>query len=532
MTFRAEKIMNFIGFSLVAACFVFALVHVIGQSQLASDGRTIVRFTHWQIEPGVREAFEALEHEYERMHPDVNIIQVPIPGRIFVAWRKTQLVGGTPPDLLQLGSKGLDVRDLARFYTPLGEFLTEPNPYNEGTVIEGVPWRQTFLGGLQKKPNYYPELLDVFGIPTSSHTFRIFFNRQLMLEIFGEIRKPATFDEWIEMCRQVETYNATVARRIYPIMMADNSALFLYSRLSYAQTQKLTDEINPVEDFQISHQDFAISYLTGKWTLNDPAIHSGLQAFGEIGKFAKPGFLRLDRSDATFEFIQQRSLFLLTGSWDYKGVVEQCSFDVDAFPIPYPDTEHPYYGPFLKGPLTEIHTVPGSSLGLTKASENPEIAIDFMRYVTSVPGNTLFCRVSGWLPAIIGVDPGETVRDFLPVTKGYPNGIHLFQMGGDLRQVMDRNFHHLFRTDGSVNAFIKAATADYTEAVETEFEKIQKRSRESLIMQSTMMLTRLHLDPDWEDPRTRDELSDLMEGQTWQEGEFLWGNLNRTRFGK
>ena len=67
-------------------------------------------------------------------------------------------------------------------------------------------------------------------------------------------------------------------------------------------------------------------------------------------------------------------------------------------------------------------------------------------------------------------------------------------------------------------------------AVKSEFEKVQKRGRESLNLQNTMILTRLHLDPDLKDPKTRAEISNLMEGQTWQEGEYLWGNLNRTRF--
>jgi len=138
MTPRSEKILNTIGFFLVVACFVFAMVRVFRQSRLESDGRTVVRFTHWQIEPGVREAFAALEREYEKMNPDVNIIQVPIPGRVFVAWRKTQLIGESPPDLLQLGAKGLDVTDIARFYTPLGEYVAEPNPYNKGTILEGL----------------------------------------------------------------------------------------------------------------------------------------------------------------------------------------------------------------------------------------------------------------------------------------------------------------------------------------------------------------------------------------------------------
>jgi len=530
MTPRSEKILNTIGFFLVVVCFVFAMFRVFRQSRLESDGRTVVRFTHWQIEPGVREAFAALEEEYEKMHPEVNIIQVPIPGRVFVAWRKTQLVGESPPDLLQLGSKGLDVTDIARFYTPLGDYVAEPNPYNKGTILEGLPWRQTFFGGLQKAPNYYPELLDVYGIPTSSHTFRIFYNRQLMLEIFGEEQRPDTFDAWVEMCRQVEVYNKDAKRRVYPIVMGENNAKFLYSRLSFAQTQKLTDVINPVEDYLMSKQDFAISYLTGKWTLDDPAVRSGLKAFSEIGKYAKPGFLRLDRADALFEFIQHRSLFLLTGSWDYQGVVDQCSFEVGAFPIPYPDTEHPFYGPFLKGPLTEIHTVPGSSLGLTKASQNPDIAIDFMRYVTSIPGNALFCRISGWLPSVIEVDPGERTRDFLPVTVGYPSGFHLFVIGGDSSNVMNRNYHHLFHTDGSVDAFIESVESDYRDALEIEFEKIQKRGRESLNLQNSMLLTRFHLDPELKEPKARAEVSNLMEGQTWQEGEYLWGNLNRTRF--
>lgn len=527
-----EKTLNTIGLLLLAGFFVVALLRVYQQSDLAGDGRKVVRFTHWQIESGVREAFDRLEEEYEKMHPDADIVQIPIPGRIFTAWRKTQLVGGNPPDLLQLGSTGLDVADLARFYQPLGDYLTEPNPYNKGTDLEGVPWRQTFIDGLQRLPNYYSELLDVYGIPTSSHTFRVFFNRELMASIVGEERIPTTFQEWVDICRQVEEYNRSAPKRIYPIVLGDLNARFLLSTITSAQTQLLSDEINPTQDFVMNLNSIATTYLTGAWDLDSPSLVSSLKAYGEIGRFAKPGFLRLDRADAMFEFIQGRGLFLLTGSWDYQSVVEQSTFGVGAFPIPMPDTSHPVYGPFLKGTLTEVHNAPGSSLGLTKASKHPEIAIDFMRYVTSKEGNALFCRISGWLPATVNVDPGETVRDFLPVTEGYPGGFTLVQLGAETSRVILQHLHHLLRPSGSVEAFVESAQTDYTAAVRAEFEKLQKNSRESVFLQNAMLTARLQLDPGRSNPKIRTEIGNLIEGQTWQEADYLWGNLSRTRFQK
>ncbi|MEZ5276940.1 MAG: extracellular solute-binding protein [Opitutaceae bacterium] len=528
----AEKTLNFIGLFFIAGLFTVALFRVFSRSELAGDERTVIRFTHWQIESGVREAFDRLEEEYEKMHPDVDIVQIPIPGRIFVAWRKTQLIGGDPPDLLQLGNAGLDITDLARFYEPLGDYLTEPNPYNKGTDLEGVPWRQTFIDGLQRLPNYYPELLDVYGIPTSSHTFRVFFNRELLATITGSDDVPTSFQQWVDICRQVEVYNRSAAKPIYPIVMGDNNARFLLSRIVAAQTQLLSDRINPMQDYVMDKNSIAITYLTGAWSLESPAIPSALGAFREIGRYAKPGFLRLDRADAMFEFIQGRSLFLLTGSWDYQSVVDRSTFGVGAFPIPLPEPSHPLYGRFLKGNLTEIHTAPGSSLGLTKASKHPEIAMDFMRYVTSKEGNALFCRISGWLPATIDVDPGETVRDFLPVTEGYPGGFTLEQLGAETMRVLLQHLHQLLRASGSVDDFVRSAESDYTGAVRAEFEKIQKNSRESVFLQDAMLIARLQRDPDRTDVKIRTEVGSLIEGQTWQEGDYLWGNLSRTRFQK
>ena len=123
-------------------------------SVLSDDKRTVIRFAHWQIETGPRKAFDAMIKRFEELNPQVRVEQVDVPGRFYKQWLRTQLIGGMAPDIVEFGHL-FDADDIyPRFLEPISDYMEVPNPYNRGTPLEGVRWRDTFLDGLNTGDTY------------------------------------------------------------------------------------------------------------------------------------------------------------------------------------------------------------------------------------------------------------------------------------------------------------------------------------------------------------------------------------------
>src|SRR5690606_33892358 len=70
----------------------------------AADGRTTIRVAHWQIEVGPPEGLEAIIKLYEELNPGIRVEQVLVPGRIYLQWLRTNLIGGTGADIIEYGN--------------------------------------------------------------------------------------------------------------------------------------------------------------------------------------------------------------------------------------------------------------------------------------------------------------------------------------------------------------------------------------------------------------------------------------------
>ena len=174
---KRERLLNTIGFALLAACFIVALVRVFNRNaEEAQPGTITIRFAHWQLESGLRDAFDEVARKYMEAHPGIRVEQLAIPERTYAQYYRTQLIGATAPDIFAIGFGNND-EILARFFTPLTPWLERPNPFNVGTELEGIPWRDTFIDGLNSK--YNQNLLDYYMISTAMFTIRVYYNKTL-----------------------------------------------------------------------------------------------------------------------------------------------------------------------------------------------------------------------------------------------------------------------------------------------------------------------------------------------------------------
>jgi raffinose/stachyose/melibiose transport system substrate-binding protein len=475
---RRERIMNFIGLGLLAACFVVAVGRIVWLRNLRGEGGTSapvsIRFAHWQLEGGLREAYDAIAEEYMKRNPGVRVQQIAVPERMFAVWITTQLAGGTAPDIIALGGP-IDAEKLARFFEPLSDLVNDPNPWNAGTPLENTPLRETFLDGMEEAFN--SELLEYYGLPSFAHTVRMYYNLDLLREVTGAEDLPQTYDELTALAGQVEEYNRRTGRNIVPIAGSGYNSGFIMNLLYGSQTLGLTErvaydalsgggKVNPASP------QLALAAVRGEWGLDEPEIRAGLGLQRDVGRHMQPGFMQAGRDDAGFYFSQGAALMIPTGSWDFGSLVSQSPFRIAVGRIPYPQPGDPS-APFSLGPITETGSGLGGLFGVTRASRHPEVARDFLLFLVSQPMNQRFAELSKWSPAVVGVVPDERVAVFAPFFDGYPTGFGLTFSGADVRRVVGNATHLLTGPNGSVDDFVEAIRPDYLTAVAGDLRRAE-----------------------------------------------------------
>lgn len=456
------------------------------------EGRTerqIIRLAHYHLQQGVREAIDELAREYEALHPGIRVEQIAVPERVWPAWLKTQLIGGTAPEILAMGN-GLSQPMQARWFSPLSEWTEQANPYNRQTPLEGRPWESTFLDGLRLPPNFSLALMDVYGIPNAVFVDRLFCNPELLEELTGWTATPGSYEELIEACREIRAASEDQGRRIVPIA-ASRETDYVLAELFSSQTQRLKRELDVQRQLEPHRQEYAFGYLRGEWDLRHASVQAGLRLMSETaGQFA-PGFDQLRFEDALFAFSQGRAVFMLASSSAYRSILAQCDFEVEAQALPFPDPSNPRFAPHMVGPINDGNISPVVSFGLRKRSDRQEQAIDFLRFLTSWEANRRFAEISGWLPAVVEVPVAAELEPLRPRLDGYVNGFWLqVASGGSIPALVDTNLYLLAEPLGSVDRFVKAVEASFGQALYDDLEQHASDNARHLRRQDVAWATR------------------------------------------
>ncbi len=438
----------------------------------------VIRFAHWQIEPGVREAFNAIAADYMALHPNVRVEQMDIPGRAWKQWLRTGLIGGTAPDLIEIASYENPDDMLARYFTPITAYLEEPNPYNAAEPdLHGLSWRQSYAAELV--PNEFQHyfslnLLEYYGAPSAVVTVRVFYNRQLVTAALGADRPPATFDDFIALCEALARRAEVTHQPVSPLAGSAYNLTQLTDGLFNAASQRDALAMDISRDLEMTRHEALINYVRGRWSLTTPDVRAGLQTVEAFGRYMAPGWSQLNREDAMLQFLQGRAAMLATGTWDAGGILRQADFPVGAFRMPAFRPGDPKYGRGMLGPVSEANTFATMSFGLTRTSHHPERAIDFLRFLTSRQSNAKFSRISTWLPVIKGVPVPAVSAAFRPVENGYVGGINIRFLGSRANEVLLQHLYLLSGQGASADAYIAGTRRLYDEINREELVRLAR----------------------------------------------------------
>ena len=454
---NGDRILNITGIALLTICFVFSALRMVSLTVAETvTGRTILRIAHTHLEPGVREAFEAVIERYEALHPNTVVEQMPIPERVYQIWMETKLFGENAPEMVLFRQDAQANEDLLGYFHPLGRHVERPNPYNLSTDLAEVPWKDTFFDGLCCPYSYNQNLLTTFGVPVTIITTRAFYNKDLLRRIAQESPSLGDFNEFIDLCRKTQRFRQITGESVYPLAGSEENAYLLFRSLLGSQTQKLTYKMEPTNELNGLNADTVGAYLSGWWTLRDPEIISGLELIREVAGYITPGFLQLKRDDALFQFIQGHALMIIAQSKEANSIELQSPFEVGVLEIPLPEPGDPKYGRYMLGPQSEANFGAQPAFGIYNGSPHIEESLDFLQYLTSKEGNRIFSEVSGWLNSVINIAPSEDTAPFMPKFEGYRIGFSIAHLTPEFNAIFKTNLHRLIGETGSVESMLRA----------------------------------------------------------------------------
>ena len=442
-----SKWVNGLGFAVLVFCYLAALVNVfkIQRNELTHD---TIRIVHWQLESGVRDGVDELIRRFEafmkKRERRVKVIQILMPEGAYKQYVTTQTIGGTAPDLIELGFFPSEF--FGRYFLPLSRVLQEPNPLVAERLSElekaagtdktaaswietygklrDVPWIETFTDGLRTQ--FREEAQEYFGVGFSQFTVRIFYNKNLFEEALGTTEPPSTFQDLLTACRRIRAYADKVGEPIIPMASADYQTGIFKDRFLIALTADLALRFDVDFNGYCSEDERVAAMLTGAWSPQNEQYRMALSMLRELSAHFPRGFMSFGRMDSAFSFIQGKAAMITSGSWDAKSYLSNIEnqppdkrFDVGIFDFPLVGPDDPHYGRYFDGRATEASTGTGFAFGMTRFSRHQDLCIEFLRFCTLPENNTILNEHAQWIPSVRGARTTEMLSAFEPDFSGY-----------------------------------------------------------------------------------------------------------------
>lgn len=408
-----------VGLILAVAFYILSVIMVIrnhgGMSVVFSPDTKVITIAHWQLEDGFREGISAAIEEYEKAKlaqgVKVKVRQVAVPVRGYQQWYLTQLIGGEPADILEvMGSS--DIQN--QYFTPLSPYIGEKNPWNKGTPLENMSWRESFADDmLSALDTAYSEF---FSVCTFMHTTRVYVNMKLYEEATGKTELPDTLTEWLEDCARLKEYGLQQERPIIPIGVRGFDKGTIGQLLSTYNSQLTTDLSDTGSPYGYGVATGEIFRQINAGELDKDKLLEPVEVVTEIGKYFADGFSAIDLEQTKYLFFAGNVAFFIDGTYNAWSMINNAPFEVKVIQIPVLDEKHPL-GAKAFGRITELGSGIQGKFGIPKKTKHFDLALDFLRFLTSWKVNQLVmvenCK---WMSSLKEVEYTGAMKDFEPVT--------------------------------------------------------------------------------------------------------------------
>jgi len=445
------------GLIVVATIVAFAMTRNNLKDNATEPGTVTIRVAHFTLDPQFRVFLTKAARAYEKRHPHVQIRPMDVPRQVYLQWQRTQIVGEMAPEIMQFAYFNPGVEDMVmHHFTVLDPWVEKPNPYRTEAGADLMPWRDTFIDGLNSRDAYNEKLRAYFGIPMIVGGYRFYFNKSMSEERLGG-QQEWTYREFLPLMDMLNDSADTSgeSHQVMPVASSNFSSYAWFKMLFSSVTQSLQFSLDRNYDFQLSGRDAALGFLEGRWNYHTEEMQAALKLMREASFLMNPGFSQLQKPDGIMEFAQQRSLGVAGGHVDLTYLKEVASFEIGDASFPVPDKADPVYGKYVRGPLLELAIGSSLTLGVMR-SPVQEQAIDFLQFLTGTEMMAMLHAETGWR---VAADPEfDAAKSKLKL--GYPTNLYDSMNGRGNNMTYLQNSYRLYERNGGVEAFADLMDAE------------------------------------------------------------------------
>lgn len=503
------KWMNYLGLSVLAICYVGAIWNVISAKRQEKRA-DVIRIVHWQLELGVRDGLQSMINQFEAFKSAqgqaVEVVQIPIPERAYNQYVTTQLIGGTAPDMIQIGK--FQEEYLGRYFYPLSRILQNPNPFLAKRLAElktqasltpieakemdaleiyaDQSWMDSFTDGLRGQ--FVTNFQEYFGVGFSTFTVRMYYNKDLFRKVLGHDRPPRNFDELLYICQKITNYAEENQLDLLPVA----SSKYQVDVFKGRYLSELTADLNRKYDMDLSGSlegyETLMAMLRGDFTPWNEQYKAAIEVVQNLAEFFPKGFMSMGREDSGFSFVQGKAGMITSGSWDALSYLkkiqdqpEESRFEVGIFDLPSIDKQHPVYGQFADGRSSEASAGTGFAFGITRFTRNFDLCVEFLQFSTTPQMNTELNKIAGWIPVVHGATTSEMLEPFEPNFIGY-FGQTSFQVmpGGKTTLLEEQLYWPLISGDFGYDTYAERLWKEAPPEAATDFKRMYQGSKESI----------------------------------------------------
>lgn len=321
--------------------------------------------------------FEYVAREYEKLHPNVKVSVWGNP-RIGVVLRP-RFLHGDPPDVTWLHMEGVTNAELLRagLLCPLTDAMNEP------AYGQDIPWRDTILESTHYTLTDGSD--DIWGVSLDLLTWNMWYNKKMFSE--HGWTPPETYEEWLVLNDKIKS------KGIVPIAFRGQGGDYsVYWMMAFIERQGGIEALND-----------AFNLKPGAW--NSPVVIEAARKYANLlerGDFQK-GCMAMDHTDSQTMFVTGKAAMIACGSWLPAEMANITPPGFEMVPFRYPLFETGLGNP------TVMHMMNAEKWVVPAQAKHKEEAIDFIKFLTSVPMAEHFAETKGTLTTIIGAGEPENL---------------------------------------------------------------------------------------------------------------------------
>jgi raffinose/stachyose/melibiose transport system substrate-binding protein len=360
-------------------CLAFVLVLLALVVSTASIGWSAEKVTltmgSWRVDDV--EQVGKLLAAFSKKYPDITVKFNPTNPPDYNAVLRTQLTGGTGPDLMYLRSFKV-AQDLFSdgFLAPITDVKGLKENYTVGSLS---PWTN------DKGVTY--------GVPFMAVSHGIYYNIDLFKQ--NKINVPKTWEELIAAAKTLKAAGITPFSNGSKDQWDMNEIVFM----------------NLLPDF-VGGRAARLEYETGKVPFNDAKMVATFQAIKDIAPYLPAGQEGVSYYDSQQLFLLGKAAMFFGGSWDVAFFEKSApSFAWSIFAVPAP-----------AGRKTVVCFHPDCGMGLNKASKFQKEGKLFLSWVTTVEAAQILAdEIPGFYPLnkkAVKINKSKHANDFYALGNG------------------------------------------------------------------------------------------------------------------